>query len=291
MAGEWHEEQLPKGKNFSKKKQSQLCMAPSQNGWQKHNASEHTATAERQSFTPAELASCQITVNQAKIASMRGKAVFVDVRTAADYELVHISSSLNIPEHTLASRTFLKNRPFIIIGKGHRTRNLAERCVSLKKKGFRKVSVLQGGIASWVQAGYPVNQNNKSSVKEIFTLSPRELAATAGRQKWSIAGMGPEISLINKIFSSERIIKVPDTDESFIKRNSRSSSEIFNPVLIIGAPGYDKNLVRRMTEKGWIPVFYLDGGVAYYLEYRKTHQRKVEHAAMAFESLVKCPGS
>lgn len=96
---------------------------------------------------------------QATLLMNREDALVVDVSPAADFAKAHIPGSVSAPlaeldpdKHKQLSKA--KERPVIVTC---RTGNNAHEAASkLKKAGFTRVSVLDGGLAGWRQAEMPV---------------------------------------------------------------------------------------------------------------------------------------
>lgn len=90
----------------------------------------------------------------------RRDALVVDIRADAEYAAGHITGSRHIPAAQLAERMKdiekFKSRPVIVACRtGGRAGGSAE---ALRKAGFGEVLVLRGGIASWQQAGMPLEK-------------------------------------------------------------------------------------------------------------------------------------
>ena len=82
----------------------------------------------------------------------------MDVRAAADFEKGHIPGAKQLalaevkPEHKLL--VMAKSRPVVLVCKAGQS---AEGAAStLRKAGFERVFVLDGGIDGWRQAGLPL---------------------------------------------------------------------------------------------------------------------------------------
>lgn len=86
------------------------------------------------------------------------KAQVIDVRTASEFAAGHIKNSKLLPVQTLgndlAQAKLKKDKPVLIIcASGMRARRAAG---LLEKEGYTDVSVLEGGIKTWVDAQLPV---------------------------------------------------------------------------------------------------------------------------------------
>lgn len=88
----------------------------------------------------------------------RDSALVVDLRPSADFEKGHIPGSKNVlmgqfdPEHK--SLAAAKSLPVVLVCKsGQGSGDAAKR---LRKAGFERVYVLDGGIGAWQQADLPL---------------------------------------------------------------------------------------------------------------------------------------
>ena len=90
----------------------------------------------------------------------------LDVRTPAEFELVHIPGSYNLPLDQLGAHRgalVAGTQPLVLVCRsGNRAR---EAQVLLHSAGREAVEILEGGLAAWEQAGLPVER---------------------GRQRWSM---------------------------------------------------------------------------------------------------------
>jgi rhodanese-related sulfurtransferase len=90
----------------------------------------------------------------------RRDAVILDVREVADYTAGHLPNAKHIPLAQLESRLKelekFKERPIVITcASGNRSGSALS---LLKKNGFKEPVNLKGGIASWQQAGLPLEK-------------------------------------------------------------------------------------------------------------------------------------
>ncbi len=90
----------------------------------------------------------------------REDAVFVDVRTDAEFRDGHIVNAINIPQSNLPNRINelekYKNKPIILGCKSGNRSGAA--CSLLKKQGFEHVYNLSGGILAWQNANLPTTR-------------------------------------------------------------------------------------------------------------------------------------
>jgi rhodanese-related sulfurtransferase len=89
----------------------------------------------------------------------RSSGHVVDTRSLADFNKGRITDSVNLPMDKIAEGQFgaLENKkadPIVIVCNTGLTAKSAAK--QMHKAGFEQVSVLQGGIQSWISASLPV---------------------------------------------------------------------------------------------------------------------------------------
>jgi rhodanese-related sulfurtransferase len=85
-------------------------------------------------------------------------ALFLDVRSQAEWNQGHIAKSLLIPLDDLPSQLdeLPRDRDIVVVCRsGARSK---EGAMILRQAGFSRVTCMTGGIQAWVAAGYPVEQ-------------------------------------------------------------------------------------------------------------------------------------
>lgn len=100
----------------------------------------------------------RVTTNEATALINREDAQVLDVREAAEFATGHLAGARNITVAKFAERTAdlekLKAAPLIVCCE---TGIRSGKAVSeLKKLGFEKAFILDGGIAAWNKAGLPL---------------------------------------------------------------------------------------------------------------------------------------
>ena len=87
-----------------------------------------------------------------------GNAVVIDLSAGSDFEKGHITGSRNVqpaqltPAHKLLAAA--RQSPVVLVCRTGQTAGGAAK--RLKKAGFEKVYVLEGGVAAWQQADLPL---------------------------------------------------------------------------------------------------------------------------------------
>jgi len=94
--------------------------------------------------------------------ALRLKPQYLDVRTPAEFSSVHIAGARLVPLDRLdpvALRSGLTSSPLVLICRSGRRAEAAWQ--KLSAAGIPNLSILEGGMLAWEQAGLPVERNRK----------------------------------------------------------------------------------------------------------------------------------
>ena len=110
-------------------------------------------------LSPKATQATDISVAQAYQKYQQG-AFFLDVRSLAEWEQMHIANSTLIPLDELASR--LNELPrdhdiVVVCLSGHRSK---EGMTILRQAGFSRVACMTGGLTAWKAEGYQLEGSN-----------------------------------------------------------------------------------------------------------------------------------
>ena len=102
------------------------------------------------------------TTNQAVTIVNREEGVFVDVRSADAFSKGHIANALNIMASDIKSGNLHRieshrNKPVVLVGNDKFDGECFNCGRFLKKHGFTKVFVLDGGMMEWSNANMPLS--------------------------------------------------------------------------------------------------------------------------------------
>ena len=99
-------------------------------------------------------------ISTAELAKAEPKPVLLDVRTAAEFDVSHLSGARHVDPDAAASKVALpKNAPIVTYcAVGYRSAKFAQR---LQEAGFTNVRNLEGSIFQWANEGRPVEPGTK----------------------------------------------------------------------------------------------------------------------------------
>ncbi|HUV83605.1 MAG TPA: rhodanese-like domain-containing protein [archaeon] len=99
-----------------------------------------------------------IPVSEAKIKVDSGEYFILDVRTQEEYDAEHIAGSVLIPNEVLLNRLdeVPSDKPILVYCRTARRSSISSQ--DLIDNGYSKVYNMEGGIAAWQNAGYPVQK-------------------------------------------------------------------------------------------------------------------------------------
>lgn len=107
----------------------------------------------------------------------------LDVRTAGEYESVHIGGAYNVPldtlsEHSREIQASVQDPIVLVCQSGQRARRAEE---ALRAAGLENLHVLDGGVNAWIAAGLPVVRGAKKlSLERQVRVAAGAMAAAGG---------------------------------------------------------------------------------------------------------------
>jgi len=211
-------------------------------------------------------------ISIARIEKIRGDTpdfLFVDIRNKDNFRKIHIKNSLNIDPHFLTSKTFLKGKKIVLVyGEINRAKAL-ELARNAESKGFKSVSVLDGGITAWVEAGLEV-QSYPGRKRDLHTVEPGDLYLSARKAPHSfvIVALDTQES-IEKLFPETRIYHLDQKHDNAIATFETLGmikelrKQISLPILVV-----DGNKIQLFNAFANVKqLFYLEGGLKSYRNY------------------------
>ncbi len=223
------------------------------------------------------------------------KFVLVDIRSARDFHLFHIPSSINIPLHEIRYKTFLKSKKVILFNCGGAQGMLLKACDELALNGFLHVSILAGGMVAWSDAGGDI-AGDYFAISEMDELAPEVCFADRGDASWIrilIGGVkgNAEEEMIFPDAISVSCIRNDNVCLDFIIDSVEHEREGApgRPVLIMDLKGQYKTLKRAMRVAGIDRVFYLKGGVKAYEKFLKETRLINESKHQEVRPCSSCP--
>jgi rhodanese-related sulfurtransferase len=223
--------------------------------------------------------SLRLTVNQAKERKAGSvKVVFVDTRGESDFKTAHIPDSFNIGLHHIRTKPFLKSLHLILVNAGFSATLLEQEAQALRGEGF-KVSILEGGLAGWVQHGEKLT-GVQPFAHDFHFISPYTVLSEKGSEA-GLNFIGSEDDLKKSgftDFNGRRLEMPPEKDFGSILRGFGKEGELPQRIVLCNLDGDYKSLPLQLPPDLPQTVFFLKGGLAALKEARETitamHQPK-----------------
>jgi len=96
--------------------------------------------------------------------------LILDVSSQVEYQEAHLKGAVNIQLSDLSARMGELDRNSAILVCCRTGRRSAQACSALVERGFTKVYNMEGGVAAWIDSGYPVVTGNMVSSTSKFTI-------------------------------------------------------------------------------------------------------------------------
>ncbi len=219
----------------------------------------------QQKITVAQIEQCLISTEKAQNLWQRKKLLFVDVRPAQAYRAAHISGALNISEHAIKTKTFLKKKFIVLVNNGHSINKQIISCVNLKAAGFARVAVLQGGILAW-SLHAPLQGDVK--IAQIDRLSAMEFNQAQQENDWVIVDVSQHKTDISALFPGKMVLQNNKSIQEYLAKRSNQYSSILvvgvNEGNVLALP----DLVQQNTAQ---PMYFLNTSIHNYRGYLAKH--------------------
>jgi rhodanese-related sulfurtransferase len=217
------------------------------------------------------------------------KVVIVDVRNSKEYEEGHIPGSINIAEHLLKTKVFLKEKPVVLVGRGSRYTELLGLCESLPKLGFKAVYVLGEGYSAWEKNQFALGslESPVGGLRNVKSISAKDFYSIKQKNKWLVLLLSElenieEYGVFNVDFSKEN--EVIKNDISLQVEQLYVKNGVPPNILIVDQDGtnYEK-LVSVIPQNVIFSSFLLEGGVDAYESFVETNKTMLvqKHRSLA----------
>ena len=220
-----------------------------------------------QSNTHAQ--ACLVKVEATIDALSKGRVSIVDTRTATEFGKYRIPGSLNIAAHAVKTKSFLKSQAFVLVDANHSSAELESVCADLRRNGYSKAAVLQGGLSLW-KAHAGLLEGDVITARGLNIVRPAEFVQEQSVNEWLVIDVSNhKISDIKKNFPSAISVPWATTHKDDKALLSVISSAANKRVLIIDESGDSYSGIESLPGIQRKDVLYLDGGFRAYLKYRR----------------------
>lgn len=175
----------------------------------------------------------------------------VDVRKNTDASIV---DAWVIPVDELKLKSFLSNRPLLLLSEGFSRAEQATACATLKKAGFTSVKILIGGLPQWKTV------TSKNPLQTIQTVQANDVIHEYFNGRVSIVAATESISAeLKEIGFSEHRVLPSNTFPLLADIVITSSNGGYDPVVYIGSPDDFNQLEfnQQLTN-----LYILQGGIS-----------------------------
>jgi rhodanese-related sulfurtransferase len=133
-------------------------------------------------------------LSSAEVARRLNDVVLIDTRAPARFAEVHVPRALNLPLFAIKTRSDLRSKELVLIDAGFEPTVLLAEVISLHAQGFNRVSVLEGGMASWLRQNHVVEGSNpEPQAVTVAEITPAEFFRARTTGIWQGLVIGPTL--------------------------------------------------------------------------------------------------
>jgi rhodanese-related sulfurtransferase len=221
----------------------------------------------------------------------KGDVWLVDVRSAREYQKQTIPDALNMPGSLVKHKHQLKQRHTVLFNAGYRLSELEVLCHQLKANGFERVSVLQGGIEAWQQAGYPL----KGETQAWSELTPSAYMSALNERTWTLISLDRLEGLMLDLAGANSVIEYHHdfnalTSQIGEKLSVAKPGEL-SSFLVVSRTGEGYSEIRKgLSDRGLREIYYLSGGIDGLRRYLINNRAQLTRKRKGFKEPVGCSG-
>ncbi len=209
-----------------------------------------------------------------------GNIKVIDVRHQQAYQQIHIPGSLNISEYSIRTKNFLKPERLLLVNDGYSYESLLQTCHRLKKSGFKKVSVLVGGINIWSGLGKKLVTNPGFSGYAKDAITSRSLFIAKKEGAWLFLTNVEDIAAIKKLVQSDNVlplnVKPTVLRARLSKIQKESKLKVPANIVIVTTDGKKTELKKQIAGLNKTnPMLFLQGGLSGYKQYLANHKLQI----------------
>lgn len=142
----------------------------------KNERSDNSTGGGARSDSPADMG-CALPVSGVAAFLQKPGAVVVDTRQESPFAQFHLASAMRMDAASLRLKSYLKDKPVLLVGDGKGERELYAACGALKTQGFRTVQVLHGGMPAYLARELPVVGSSLPATVDLVRLDAAEVWA------------------------------------------------------------------------------------------------------------------
>lgn len=224
----------------------------------------------------------------------RQEVLFVDVRDREAFDRLKIPGSIHIPVYALKSKTFLRDKSFVLVSEGYPNISLDQTCKALRAGGFARASILSGGLRSWMLKKGPI-EGDPFAAKEVTRVPPKDFFAQQESPDWLVViASGPTASASQPLIPGALILTLQGDSRKFVSSlktliNSKPGSPRLT-VLVSDERGEKyESIERTVQEEGIRNVFYLEGGLEAYRIFLQQQALLGQPGREEVKRCVSCP--
>ena len=219
-------------------------------------------------------------------------ALLIDVRNAGEYQQYHIPGSINLPLSAVKYKRNFKNSKIVLINKGLSQRFLLDSCTQLKSSGFKQVSVLEGGLTSWLEKRYPLNRGD-ITLNRISEITPYEYFNSATDNDWIFISLDQSAEIVRPLLPNARVIRLNGDFSRLKQQLSELEKDHAGPrsMKFLVVDEYGKTYQSKkdyFSQHAIEGLFYLSEGAAGLQQYMQKHLALLERRKKGFQVRMGC---
>jgi len=183
----------------------------------------------------------------------------VDVRSAEKFDQAHIGRAVNLDAFAIKARPHWRDARLVLVDEGFAPERLLEQAMNLRARGFTDVRVLDGGLASWIRAGLPV-EGASSAALGVATISPADYARASATGRWKVIEVGGGGEADSSAVEFARVARWEEVRPALDAQPMATTTRAASVLVIAPEIAACARIEQQRAPGDRTPVFYLAGG-------------------------------
>ena len=204
------------------------------------------------------------------VTDLADDALVVDVRLTKHFEEYHALGAVNLPGESVLQKSYLKNRPFYIVGEAYSRQTLGTLCGRLKEKGFTQAKVIKGGVLSLATVR---KTNRPASMVESHYVDPRAMVIELFANQSRLVLLGKDVEKQSGLggLPSNVVLNLENSDAP--SQLAEAASDERYPTFVLGDEAAYREVRSWFSSRHMSNVYFVEGGVTAFRDFVRKNQQ------------------
>lgn len=206
---------------------------------------------------------CALPISGATAFLQKSGATVIDTRHESDFLQFHIANAIRLDAASVRFKTYLRDKPLLLVGDGKSDRELYGACGQLRAQGFKSVQVLMGGMAGYIAKELPVSGSGAPDAFESARLDPAQLWAQSLFPEGLVVVVNSPASAALLPLAPRVADATPQAVAGAVERRRKEQKSVLTNVTVVFDGALSEAMFRQYSQAvAPTPLLVYTGGAA-----------------------------